>query len=85
MELTLTGRCLSLKSIRIATKLVQDGGVSASFRVHYFSAPSEHFLPKNYLKFSLQFPAAHMELSWNDRRSLNSAPIAMELGAVGTS
>jgi hypothetical protein len=40
--------------------LIQQSGVSFRFHSHYFSAPSEHFLQKNFLKISLQFPAGDM-------------------------
>jgi hypothetical protein len=39
--------------------LAQHGGVG--LLLHYFSAQSGHFLQKNYLKISLQFPAGYME------------------------
>jgi hypothetical protein len=42
---TLNQSCCS-NSPRITTNLVQSYGVRLSFHLHYFSPPSEHFLPK---------------------------------------
>jgi hypothetical protein len=42
--------------------LAQKYIVSVSFLWHYFSAPPKHFWQKNYLKFSLQFPARDTQL-----------------------
>jgi hypothetical protein len=46
----------------LGRNLVQPVRLVVSFRLHYFSAPSDHFYQKNYLKFSLEFPAGHMQL-----------------------
>jgi hypothetical protein len=47
-----------------------------------FSSIRAFFCKKNYLKFSLQFPAAHMELFLNGY-SINSAPIITKIDTVG--
>jgi hypothetical protein len=53
-----------------------------SFRLHYFLAPFELFCEKNYLKFSLQFPAGHMELPSNGHNSPISARIVTKLCVI---
>jgi hypothetical protein len=71
----------SRDSARIATKLGAKvrGKCQLSFAQAFFSTFDE----KNYLKISLEFPAGHMELSANGRRSINSAPTATKLGSKG--
>jgi hypothetical protein len=73
--------------ILFGTQSTIQGGVSLLLRcrLHYFWTPSELFCEKNYLKFSLQFPAAHMGQLLDGRCFLNSIPIAMITGAKGKS
>jgi hypothetical protein len=59
---------------------MQDVSLGLSFYLHYFLALSKHFLPKeNYIKFSLQFLAGHMEPIF---RSVVLVPITVSYVAV---
>jgi hypothetical protein len=60
MKRSLNGRC-TLDSTWMVTKLGVDGKSAHFLSFALLSALSEHFLQKNYLKFSLLFLAGHME------------------------
>jgi hypothetical protein len=50
-------------SLGLGSSTKESVSVLLSFHFHYFSAPSEQSLQKNYLKISLQFPAGDIQLS----------------------
>jgi hypothetical protein len=79
MQLTSTER-YSLDSTRVATKLgpVRQCECQLSFAPLFSSIRA---LEKNYLKFSLEFPAGHMELSLNGHCFFYSEPNAKKRGA----
>jgi hypothetical protein len=79
---------LELHDTTLKNGQAQDVRLIVSFQLHYFPALSEHHSGKKITNsnFRSMFGrGGHMQRSLNERRSVNSARIAMKLGAGGTS